>query len=131
VYDKRYIIPGIIILLILLPSPLIYNYATKAKPEDIIPKLEKPLGKKCVKDKEWMLVNHMDLLERWRELNVRYGIAIEKTENGVFNTTLEECFKCHTSADKFCTKCHEYMGVEPLCWQCHSTPELVKEKSGK
>lgn len=127
-YDKKYLIPGIIILLILLPSPLIYNYMTKAKPEDIIPKLDKPIGDKCVRDSEWMLARHMDLLEEWREKNIRYGIVVEKTENGVFNTTIEECFKCHKSAEGFCDECHGYMGVSPICWQCHTTPEVVKTK---
>jgi len=98
--------------------------AGKIKYEDIRKEIEVPEGK-CIKDKEWMIAYHMELLNEWRELAVRDGKRIYHTENGVFNVTLTECWQCH-DYENFCKKCHDFMEVHPVCWECHYNPALEK-----
>lgn len=125
-YDQQYVIPGIIILLLLLFSPLIYDASVGAQVKE--PELAKAKATNCVEDTEWMLANHMELLKHWRTLRVREGQTTYKTKYGTFNLSMEEtCFKCHTSSEEFCDKCHHYAGVDPYCWQCHNTPKIVEE----
>lgn len=125
-YNKKYVIAGIIVFLLILFSPFIYNsFISGAK---AAPELEKPKGEPCPFDVDWMRANHMVLLKKWREEVIREG----KTSfiyNGVEleRTFEEECFKCHTSYDNFCGKCHEYSGATPNCFDCHLKPEQVSK----
>ena len=67
----------------------------------------------------------MDLLNTWRDEVVRDGIRFEdgidgnRYEKSLSNT----CLGCHLSKEKFCDRCHNYVGVEPYCWECHIIPE--------
>jgi len=36
------------------------------------------------------------------------------------------CLECHSNKSKFCDQCHDYMGVDPYCWDCHLEPEEKK-----
>ena len=45
----------------------------------------------------------------------------EQVEKSLSNT----CLSCHQNKDKFCDRCHNYMGVEPYCWDCHIIPKEV------
>jgi hypothetical protein len=49
-------------------------------------------------------------------------------ENGKqYNMSLtNECLRCHTDKAKFCDQCHNYMGVNPFCWDCHTYPKESK-----
>ena len=31
--------------------------------------------------------------------------------------------ECHTDKAEFCDRCHNYAGVNPYCWDCHTVPE--------
>jgi hypothetical protein len=33
------------------------------------------------------------------------------------------CLGCHEGQKKFCTACHEYLAVQPFCWDCHFDPK--------
>ena len=57
--------------------------------------------------------SHMKLLFHNRDKAVREGIR---------NEGLTACRSCHKHRDKFCEKCHDYIGVEPECWNCHNYP---------
>lgn len=74
------------------------------------PKLVLPKGK-CVKDTEFMRKNHMELLKEARDKAVRKG------ERGSF--TLTSCKSCHINREEFCNRCHNFVGVKPLCFTCH------------
>ena len=121
-YNKVYVFLGIVAFLALLAMPYWVN-AGDIKYEDIRKELAQPKGDKCVKDTEWMIMYHMKLLNEWREIAVRDGIRKVQTENGVFNVTLTECWKCH-DYENFCEKCHEYVSVKPVCWECHYNPGM-------
>ena len=45
---------------------------------------------------------------------VRYGIRGE--------IGLKKCKECHTSRERFCTKCHEAVSLTPDCYGCHYYP---------
>ncbi|MBT3232238.1 MAG: sulfate reduction electron transfer complex DsrMKJOP subunit DsrJ [Calditrichaeota bacterium] len=124
--DKRNIIIGVIIFILLMTIPIWLNLATGTSTER--PELEKPKGDACVMDKEYMTSYHMDLLNEWREEVVRNGerehIAPDgkKYDRSLTNT----CLDCHPSKEKFCDQCHNYLGVKPYCWSCHIVPEEFK-----
>jgi hypothetical protein len=33
---------------------------------------------------------------------------------------------CHSDKTKFCDQCHNYLSVNPYCWDCHIAPEEKK-----
>lgn len=74
------------------------------------------IGEKCIRDKEYMRRNHMNLLMHKRETTVRDGVRTP-------DESLLGCKDCHTSRTKFCDRCHTYVGVKPDCFQCHNYPE--------
>ena len=124
--DKGKIIIGLVVFLILITSPFWYNNAVGNA--DYVPELELPVdADQCVRDTDWMTANHMDLLNDWRDRVVRDGVRMEvdadgnKVEMSLSNT----CLNCHENKDRFCDKCHDYMGVSPYCWDCHIIPKEV------
>jgi hypothetical protein len=30
---------------------------------------------------------------------------------------------CHSNKSKFCDQCHNYVDVDPFCWDCHIEPK--------
>ena len=119
-YHKGYVLILIVAVLALSLTPVILASTGKGF-VDIREELEKPKGEKCVKDREFMVANHMELLNEWRTMAIRHGIRLTQTENGEFNVSINECFKCHDYG-KFCDKCHSYAGVKVYCWTCHTPP---------
>ncbi len=128
-YSTKWVIAGIIVFLIAMTLPVWYNAAMG---EQITPpKLVLPKNKKhCVESESYMIADHMELLVKWREMNVRKGegFYISKTYDVPYKTQLVQCFQCHKSYNDFCGKCHNFVGVRPYCFECHSTPDLVKQK---
>jgi hypothetical protein len=125
-YDGGKIIVGLVIFLALVTLPIWYNVARGDAVNP--PELEKPEGStQCVEDTEYMTGFHMDLLNKWRDEVVRDGDRFytnsrgEQVEKSLSNT----CLSCHSDKDKFCGRCHNYMGVEPYCWECHIIPTEV------
>jgi hypothetical protein len=122
--DKTKIIVGLVIFLVLAAFPVwdrLFAAGRAAAPE-----LEMPdaiHGTRCVESREFMLANHMGLLNEWRDAVVRHGeIEYESvTYPGTMHTMslTGECLRCHTSRDNFCTRCHDYADVDPKCWDCH------------
>jgi hypothetical protein len=52
----------------------------------------------------------------------------EGTEGKTFYKSLQvTCMDCHSNKTKFCDQCHNYMGVDPYCWDCHIEPEEPQE----
>ncbi len=127
-YDKSKILPGLIIFLALVTSPLWYNaFAGKS---GYVPKPKLPVDKKeCVEPKDEIRVNHKILLEDWKQSVVReggriYTAANKKTYVMSLNRT---CMSCHSDKTEFCDQCHNYMGVTNKCWDCHIYPKQVKD----
>jgi hypothetical protein len=79
-------------------------------------------GGQCVKDPQWMRINHMHLLKHQRNEVVRKGIRDDQI-------SLKNCIECHASTkddsviardDSFCVACHRYEAVKIDCFECHS-----------
>jgi len=117
-YDKGKIIAGIIIFLILITFPI--WYLTAHSQTSHVPSLETPIGNECIEPTNWMLDNHMKLLDSWRNQAVRGGnytyVASDGKEWDIALTGT--CLACHDKAE-FCDQCHSYEGVTPDCWSCH------------
>ena len=110
----------LVFLMLLIISPLIYNVFSFTFAGDIQSlklDLEKPDKKytECVKDTEYMRVNHMDLLHEIRDEVMREG------KRG--SILLNNCRGCHVSKTQFCNKCHNIVGVVNDCFSCHYYPE--------
>ncbi|MBF0194671.1 MAG: hypothetical protein HQL71_08930 [Magnetococcales bacterium] len=80
------------------------------------PQLEKASGESCIRPTDWMRRNHMSFLKHRRAQTVREGLRI-RSESFV------KCAECHQSREKFCDQCHNYVGVAPDCFECHSYPK--------
>ena len=125
-YDSPKVIPGIIIFLLLITSPIWYNISTgKAS---YVPELKiETTAKNCIEDTEFMRANHMDLLNEWRDDVVRGESRIYKAHDGneYEKSLTNTCMNCHLKKTEFCDKCHDYAGVkQPKCWDCHNEPEI-------
>ncbi len=72
-------------------------------------------------------LNHMDLLNEWRDTVVRKGERRYVSASGrAFDMSLTRtCMSCHTSKKEFCDSCHNYLAVVPYCWDCHVEPKEV------
>lgn len=126
-YDAGKVILGLIVFIVLITFPTWYNVATgKAT---YVPDLEKPVkGETCIADVEYMRANHMDLLNQWRDTVVRQGTRVYTAPDGKkYNMSLSQtCLDCHASKANFCDRCHNYMGVDPYCYDCHIIPEELQ-----
>ncbi len=126
--DSGKIIIGLIVFLVLITLPIWYNVigGTSAdRPEVEIATKNIPGKDECVMPTEYMMHNHMNLLNEWRDQVVRKGERIHIAPNGKqYNMSLTQtCLDCHSNRDKFCDRCHSYVAVEPYCWTCHVIPE--------
>ena len=126
--DKIKIFAGLIVFLVLAAFPIWYalgiaeDASAPAFPSD----LELPQNSsQCVKDKEYMIANHMDLLNQWRDEVVRQGdnTPVEIDGKQCEKSLTKGCMHCHTSRENFCAKCHNYADVHPTCWDCHLEPK--------
>lgn len=87
----------------------------------------------CVEATDYMRDAHMDLLNTWRDTVVRDGQrTYERDGQTVMMSLTRTCLDCHGSREDFCTKCHDYVGVTPHCWDCHlDTTPLKKVEVGQ
>lgn len=122
-YNGGKIILGIIIFIILFTSPLWINIFA-GDPEHV-PDLKYPTNAtECIDSKEHMNAFHMDILDEWRDLVVRDDIRYTEINGQKMEMSLSRtCMSCHTSKVDFCDKCHNYLGVDPYCWDCHVMPD--------
>jgi cytochrome c len=130
-YDRGKIIAGIVIFLILITLPFWYGRGKAVAPPQLdldTPAIGLLADKSCVEDAAWMRENHMKLLDAWRDSVVREGNRTYTAKNGkVFEMGLTgNCLKCHSNKDRFCDRCHDYVGVKPSCFNCHIVPGEVR-----
>ncbi|MCP4634455.1 MAG: cytochrome C [candidate division Zixibacteria bacterium] len=122
--DKAKIITGLIIFLIIFFFPVWYNLVGGTPGH-------KPEIKLVIDDEDilcptdYMRSSHMDLLNDWRDEVVRDGERVYVAFDGrKFNKSLSQtCMNCHPNKADFCDQCHNYIGVDPYCWDCHIEPE--------
>jgi [DsrC]-trisulfide reductase subunit J len=124
--EKSRIGAGVVVLLAVLSFPAWYAVGTSSDAAQ--PELEMPRDSvNCVEDVAFMRPNHMTLLNEWRNAVVRKGERVYTSASGVERvmSLRGTCMGCHTNRERFCTRCHEYSGVEPTCWNCHIEPEGI------
>lgn len=67
------------------------------------------------------------LLDQWRHVvsdgKRRY---MPKSDKVYYKSLQLTCMECHSNKSKFCDQCHDYIGVDPYCWDCHIEPEEKK-----
>ncbi|WP_022853601.1 sulfate reduction electron transfer complex DsrMKJOP subunit DsrJ [Thermodesulfatator atlanticus] len=125
-HDAGKVIAGIIVFVVFVTLPFWYNLGKAA------PRVEVELPKQykeCVEPKEWMIREHMQLLNKWRDAVVREGKKYYVNSKGERYQMLFQkgCLKCHDNRQKFCDRCHNFVEAKPYCWNCHISPE---EKEG-
>jgi len=127
-YDGGKIITGLIIGIGLLLFPIFYNAGKAAKtPErELTPKAKE--ARQCIEPKAFMTTQHMKMLDQWRNEVVRESERFYKSSAGkMYDKSLQNtCMDCHSNKSKFCDQCHNYMGVDPFCWDCHIEPKENK-----
>lgn len=152
-YKGGKIIVSLIIFVGFLTFPFFYNMGkANAGPENLAANMKITANTQCVEPASYMLDNHMQLLNQWRQAYVRDGQTVYTNSRGKkFVINIDTCTQCHatgsastaaglsnpaqalTSAgttnntasntsDQFCVSCHNYSNVEPNCWSCHSLP---------
>jgi hypothetical protein len=129
-YNRGIVIAGIAIFVIAVTFPFWYGKGRAVAPPALdldTPAIRGLADKRCVEDAAWMRENHMKLLDSWRDKAVREGNRIHTSKDGrTFEIALTgSCLKCHTSKDRFCDRCHDYVGVKPSCFNCHVVPGEV------
>jgi hypothetical protein len=129
--DKGKIFLGLIVFLGAVTFPVWGGvFAKSPAPEVTLPANEK----NCIESREYMVANHMNMLDSWRDNFVRQGqktyIASDGKEYDISLT--KTCMKsgCHDNKAEFCDKCHTYADVDPYCWDCHVSPDQVAPKGG-
>jgi hypothetical protein len=128
IYDKGMVIIGLCIFVIVITFPFWFNLGNAAPaPEPKISDKAKA-AKECVMPKAYMKMEHMQLLNEWRDTVVRDAKRIFVNSSGKeFNMSLTNtCLDCHTEKAEFCDKCHNYASVSPYCWECHIDPKEIK-----
>jgi hypothetical protein len=120
--DKKIIVAGVIIFIVIATFPFWYNRG-KAAPAPV-PQLtaKAKAAKVCVRSTEYMKAEHMHLLDLWRESVVRRGDRIYVSPSGRKYTMslTNTCLDCHSNKAEFCDRCHNYASVQPYCWDCHN-----------
>jgi hypothetical protein len=124
--DKGKILFGLCIFVILVTFPFWSRLAAAGDSEAGRPELVYPADAiACVEDTPYMTVNHMNLLNEWRDDLVRNSdpeYTSFTTGETYLKSLTKTCLDCHESRDDFCTRCHDYADVQPTCWECHTTP---------
>ena len=149
-YKGGRIIASLIIFVAFLSFPFFYNLGkANAGPVNLDANIKLTANTQCVEPASYMLANHMQLLNQWRQAYVRDGMTVYTNSQGKqFEINLDTCIKCHSTgtesnpvgtinpatnpvgvsnpalntSDQFCISCHNYASVKPTCWSCHSEP---------
>jgi hypothetical protein len=124
-YNGKKIVMGLVIFVLLVTSPILANVGRDNAEPDIstdTPAIAQMTDKQCIESKEYMLANHMQMLNEWRDKAVRNGQTVYISDSGTeYEVSLEnECLRCHSNKVQFCDSCHTYTEVEPYCWDCHN-----------
>jgi uncharacterized protein (DUF3084 family) len=129
--DKKLITAGLVIFMVLFTFPVWYNLGSASPAPEVVLSEKAKAAKECVRSKEFMKANHMQILDLWRDTVVRTGERTYESPNGKqYNMSLSSgensCMGCHASKAEFCDRCHNYASVTPYCWECHIEPKEKK-----
>ncbi len=125
-HDSGKIVAGLIIFLAIVTYPAWHN-AMNGKAGYIPAPKAPPDKKECIEPKQVIRIIHKDLLADWKESVVRKGIRtyLAGDMKSYTMSLTGTCMNCHKDKAEFCDRCHNYMGVQPRCWDCHVYPKEV------
>lgn len=123
---------GLVIFLMMVTFPFWYGKGSKTPPPVLsldTPVINEMKEKRCVEDTSFMRANHMKMLNAWRDEAVREGHRQYTAQDGrAYEKSLSgTCIKCHSNREQFCTRCHDYVGAKPTCFNCHVVPGEVNK----
>jgi len=100
-YKGGKIIASLIVFVAFLTLPFLFNMGkANAGPENLkasITQLQLA-GKQCVEPAAYMRANHMQLLVKWRNSDVREGNTVYINSQGKsFDISLQSCLECHAT----------------------------------
>ena len=107
-------IPIVLVLIPLAYSVVSPLFARDAQTVEVFLEMPDPQQESCVRDTTYMRFHHWELLREARKAVVRYGIRGD--------VGLKRCGECHTSRERFCSRCHTAVSMTPDCWGCHYYP---------
>lgn len=127
--DKKWIVTGLVIFVVLAALPFWYNRGKAAPAPELVLTEQAKAAKECVRDTAYMRAEHMQLLDLWRHSVVRNTQRVFVNEKGKeFDMSLSNtCLDCHSNKAEFCDRCHNYASVQPYCWDCHIDNPKEKE----
>ena len=119
--DKKLIVTGLVIFVVLVTFPFWFNLGKAAPAPELKLTDKAKAAKECITTKEKMKYEHMQILNEWRDTVVRDAKRIFVNPSGKeFNMSLSNtCLDCHSNKADFCDRCHNYASVRPYCWDCH------------
>ena len=119
--DKKWITAGIVVFIVAASFPFWFNMGKAAPAPELEYTAKAKAAKECVRSKEYMAAEHMQLLDLWREQVVRSAKReYVNPEGKTYNMSLSNtCLDCHSNKAEFCDRCHNYASVTPYCWDCH------------
>lgn len=125
-YDGGKIITGLVIGLALLLFPFFYTAGKAARAPEVELTAKAKEAEKCIEATAFMKTEHMKMLDQWRDEVVRDADRYYKsahTGKVHYKSLQVTCMECHSNKSKFCDRCHNYVGVDPFCWDCHIAPK--------
>ncbi len=127
-YDAVKVILGLVVLVGAITFPIwhdeVFGGGGDAPEAVISPTAWATADSSCVHDAEFMKASHMDLLNEWRDRLVRDGERVYQGDDREFVMSITgTCLGCHDNKVEFCDRCHDYLGVQPYCWECHVVVE--------
>jgi len=127
--DKKLIITGIVIFLIIATFPFWFNRGKAAPAPELVLTDKAKAAQVCVRSTDYMRAEHMQLLDVWRDNVVRRGGRMYVSPDGKQHlmSLSNTCLDCHSNKAEFCDRCHNWASVRPYCWDCHI--DNPKEKS--
>lgn len=128
-YNSKAVIAGIVVFLVICSSPFWAGIGSRGyeKPQVALP--QGLAAQECVESAEFMLREHMQLLNEWRDQALRHDnrTYVSSTTGKKWEISLQNtCLKCHNDYEQFCDKCHVTNNVDPYCWTCHILPKGAK-----
>ncbi len=116
------VLPIVIVFLAWFTSPFWANAAVGQVVWNVA-LLAAGAGSVCIMDTADIRVEHMELLDDWRDEAIREGHRGRKNlDRGArfrHKSLTKTCLGCHTDREAFCDRCHEYVDKDPYCWDCH------------
>lgn len=113
-----------VVFCVIVLSPFMVNIGN-AQTAPVIkidtPTIDAKGATQCILPTEDIKSTHMQMLETWRNAVVRDGqVSCTNKDGQVMDMSLDDtCLACHSNRQEFCDACHEYVNVEPYCWECH------------